>query len=82
MRQAETGLAMCVRPLIVNLIRRMMMRFESFGAFSRDQKLFAHFSETGATIFTIEQVLYGGHDHPHRLTLDLQIFHRKFSRLS
>ena len=52
---AATGLALCIRPLIVTLIR-MMMRFESFRAFSCDQKLFPHFSETGAAIFTIEQV--------------------------
>jgi hypothetical protein len=54
-RRAATGLALCVRPLIVTLIR-MMMRFESFSAFSCDQKLFPHFSEAGAAIFTIEQV--------------------------
>jgi hypothetical protein len=54
-RRAATGLALCVRPLIVTLIR-MMMRFESFRAFSCDQKLFPHFSEAGAAIFTIEQV--------------------------
>jgi hypothetical protein len=79
-RRAATGLALCVRPLIVTLIRSLMMHFASFGAFSRDQKLFPHFSEAGAAIFTIEQVQYGGHDHPHRLIFDLQIFHREFSR--
>ncbi|BAC52777.1 bll7512 [Bradyrhizobium diazoefficiens USDA 110] len=79
-RHAATGLALYVRPLIVTLVRRMIMRFESFRAFSCDQQLFPHFSEAGAAIFTIEQVQYGGHDPPHRLTFDLQIFHRKFSR--
>lgn len=44
------------------------MHFESVGAFGCDQKLFPHFSEAGAAIFTIEQVQYDGHDRPHRLT--------------
>jgi hypothetical protein len=55
-RRAGTGLALCVRPLIVTLIRKMMMRFGSFRALSYDQKLFPHFSEAGAAIFTIEHV--------------------------
>ena len=55
-RHAATGLALCVRPLIVTLIRKMMMRFGSFRALSYDQKLFPHFSEAGAAIFTIEHV--------------------------
>jgi hypothetical protein len=79
-RSAVTGFAECVRPVDVTLIRWMMIRFSSVGAFSCDQQLFPHFSEAGAAIFTIEQVQYGGHDHPHRLTLDLQVFHREFSR--
>lgn len=66
MRHAATGLALGVRPLIVLLMRRMIIRFVSFRAFSCDQKLFPHFSEAGAAIFTIEQVEYGGHDPPHR----------------
>ncbi len=78
-RHALTGLAACVRSLIVVLLRRMMIRFASFRALSCDQKLLAHLGETGAAIFTIEQVQYGGHDHPHRLTFNLQIFHREFS---
>ena len=41
-----------------------MIRVESFSAFRCDQKLFSHLSETGAAIFTIEQLEYGGHDHP------------------
>jgi len=57
-----------------------MIRCDSFSALSCDQKLFAHLSETGAAIFTIEQVENGGHDHPHRLIVNLQIFHREFSR--
>ncbi|WP_445217846.1 hypothetical protein ACKWRH_38825 [Bradyrhizobium sp. Pa8] len=56
MRHAATGLALCVRPLIVTLIRKMMMRLGSFRALSYDQKLFPHFSEAGAAIFTIEHV--------------------------
>ena len=56
MRHAATGLAVCVRPIIVTLIRRMIICVESFGTFSSDQKLFPHFSETGAAIFTIEQL--------------------------
>jgi hypothetical protein len=56
MRHAATSLALCVRPLIVTLIRKMMMRFGSFRALSCDQKLFPHFSEAGAAIFTIEHV--------------------------
>ena len=47
---------MCLRYPIVALLRRTMIRFERFIAFSFDQKLFAHFSKTGAAIFTIEQV--------------------------
>ena len=32
-----------------------------------EQKLFAHFSEAGAAVFTIDQVEYGGHGCPRRL---------------
>jgi len=47
---------MCVRLVIVTPICRTMIRVQRLSAFSRDQKLFAHFSKTGATIFTIEQL--------------------------
>lgn len=56
MRRAAAGLAVRLRPILVTLIHRMTIRFKSFRAFSCDQKLLAHFSETGAAIFTIEQV--------------------------
>lgn len=70
MRRAAAGLAVRLRLVLVTLIRRMTIGIESFEALSCDQKLFAHFSETGAAIFTIEQVKYGGHDHPHRSIFD------------
>ncbi|WP_164719121.1 hypothetical protein [Bradyrhizobium sp. LVM 105] len=60
-------MAMYVRLIVVTPICRMMIRVQRASAFSRDQKLFPHFSKTGATIFSIEQLEYGGHDHPHRL---------------
>ena len=56
MRRAVTGFAKCVHPVVVTPIGRMMIRVQSFAAFSCDQKLFSHFSETGAAIFTIEQL--------------------------
>jgi hypothetical protein len=59
------------------VIRRIVIpHVWSFRAFSWDQKLLSHFSEAGAAIFTIEQVEYGGHRHPHRLSVSVRSFHR------
>ncbi|MDA9434526.1 hypothetical protein XH88_22515 [Bradyrhizobium sp. CCBAU 51627] len=68
---------MYVHPVIVNSIRRMIIRVRSFSALRCDQKLFSHFSEAGTAIFTIEQFQYGGHAHPPSFNL---IFHREFSK--
>jgi hypothetical protein len=35
---------------------RIVSRLEELRMFAREQKLFPHFSEAGAAIFTIEQV--------------------------
>ncbi|WP_187435731.1 hypothetical protein [Bradyrhizobium hipponense] len=39
---------------------------------TRDQKLLPHFSEAGAAVFSIEQVEYGGHRCPRRLTITVK----------
>ncbi|MGY4629482.1 hypothetical protein ACVWY3_007238 [Bradyrhizobium sp. USDA 4486] len=70
MRPVAAGPVVRRHLILVTLIRRMTISIESLEAFCCDQKLFAHFSETGAAIFTIEQVQYGGHDHPHRSIFD------------
>jgi hypothetical protein len=38
--------------------------FHSFRTLAGDQKLFPHLSKTSTAKFEIEQVQYGGHDHP------------------
>lgn len=60
-------------------IRRVVIpHLWSFRAFSCDQKLLSHLSEAGAAILTIEQVEYGGHRHPHRLSVNVRSFHLDF----
>lgn len=61
------------------LISRIVVRLSDFRIFTRDQQLFPHFSETGAAIFDVEQVEYGGHDHPHRLIAAIEIFPPRIS---
>jgi hypothetical protein len=66
-RQAANDFVLRAWPVDATLISRIAIRFQDFRAFSRHQKLPSHFSEAGAAIFAVEQVEYGGHDHPHRL---------------
>ncbi len=56
-RYTVTGLAVCLHSLIVTLLHGMMVvPFESVRVSSCNRKLFTHFGEAGAAIFTIEQV--------------------------
>jgi len=58
-----------VRPTNATLICRIIIRLWDLRSFTRDQKLFPHFSEAGAAVFAIEQVEYGGHGCPRRLKM-------------
>ncbi|MGY4496746.1 hypothetical protein ACVWYH_000673 [Bradyrhizobium sp. GM24.11] len=61
------------------MISRIVVPLADFRIFTRDQQLLPHFSETGTAIFDVEQVEYGGHDHPHRLTVAIEIFPSRIS---
>ena len=50
----------------ISVVGDIVIRLWNFSTRAGDQKLSAHFSEAGAAIFAIEQVEYGGHDHPRR----------------
>jgi hypothetical protein len=49
-------------------------RFWDLMPVRRDQKLFPHLGEAGTAVFAVHKVEYGGHDHPHRLTITIEIF--------
>lgn len=78
-RRAATEFVLRVCHAGATLISRIVVRLSDFRIFTRDQQLFPHFSETGAAIFDVEQVEYGGHDHPHRLTVATEIFPPRIS---
>lgn len=78
-RRAATEFALRVCCVGTTLVSRIAVRLSDFRIFTRDQQLFPHFSETGAAIFDVEQVEYGGHDHPHRLTVAMELFPPRIS---
>jgi hypothetical protein len=62
------GLAWAANFAIVCAVR-IAIGVRNFTALRPDQKLFAHFGETGTAIFAVEQVEYGRHDRPLRLMI-------------
>jgi hypothetical protein len=67
-RSFARGLAWTADVPIVRAVRtvRIAIGVRNFTALRPDQKLFAHFGETGTAIFAVEQVEYGWHDRPLR----------------
>lgn len=78
-RRAATEFVLRICCAGTTLISRTVVRLSDFRILAHDQQLFPHFSETGAAIFDVEQVEYGGHDHPHRLTVAIEIFPPRIS---
>lgn len=75
---AVTDFVPRVCPANATLISRIIIRLQDLRSFTRDQKLFPHFGEAGAAIFAVEQVKYGGHGYPHRLSIARDNFHHGF----
>lgn len=78
-RRAATEFVLRVCRAGTTLISRIAVRLSDFRIFTRDQQLFPHFCETSAAIFDVEQVEYGGHGHPHRLTVAMELFPSRIS---